>query len=837
MGRDLLNNLKVIINNSFQIADNFNSNYLQPEHLLLAIIENENNSSVKILKKLKVNIEQIHQELEVSLNSDITPRVNPIKYNGKVPPSDTTKKIFNDADVEAENLRDNVIDETHILLAMLSPLTSDNMINVNFPKRLLSRFDVTYDIFLNELNKLKIENKMRDFDYFEDGQSPFKAERKKNDNTDTPVLDNFCRDISDLAKKDLLDPIIGREREIKRVSQILARRKKNNPVLIGEPGVGKTAIVEGLAKLIAEQKAPKILFEKRIMALDLASVVAGTKYRGQFEERMKAMLDELQKNPNVILFIDELHTIVGAGNSSGSLDAANIFKPALARGEIQIIGATTLDEFRENVEKDGALTRRFQQVLVNEPTIAETETILRNIKSKYEDFHFVKYTDNAIIECVKLADRYITDRFMPDKAIDIMDEAGALISASVSVPELISKLEEEKIQINKEKLYMVKNTFYEEAARLRDSEKELEEKLKKAKDEWINSSNTTITTIDVDIIAEVISTMTGIPLTKVSTQENQKLAKMESELGNAIIGQPTVISKVSKAIKRNRLGIKDKAKPIASFIFCGPTGVGKTLTAKKLAEYVFGDADAMVRIDMSEYGEKHSISKLIGSPPGYVGYEEGGQLTEKIRRKPYSVVLFDEIEKAHPDVFDIFLQVLDEGHLTDGLGRKVNFKNTLIIMTSNVGIKDAMDFGRGIGFTSNNSTPNDRRNDIIESSLKKRFKPEFLNRIDDTILFNYLTKDDIKEIVVLELNKLLKRVNEAGYKLEIDQSATDFLANEGYDEQYGARPLNRAIQKYVEDNLCEEILAERVSEADTISVKYDSDKKEMVLSPVKAKKK
>jgi ATP-dependent Clp protease ATP-binding subunit ClpC len=658
---------------------------------------------------------------------------------------------------------------------------------------------------------------------------------KKKRGKKATALDNFCRDVTKAVEEGKIDPIVGREKEIKRVSQILARRKKNNPVLIGEPGVGKTSVVEGLAQLIHEGNAPRVLLDKRIYSLDLTSIVAGTKYRGQFEERMKVILEELTNNKDIVLFIDELHTLVGAGNSAGSLDGSNIFKPSLARGEIQIIGATTLDEYREHVEKDGALKRRFQEVLVEEPTLDETRVILENIKEKYENHHKVEYTKDAIDECVKLADRYMTDRAMPDKAIDILDEAGASTNISVEPPKEITKLEDKLRKIKDEKLDVIKQQKYEEAAQLRDNEKNVKVALEDAKKLWQESLDTERKTVDADIIAEVVSMMTGIPINKMSTQESKKLMKMDEELADKVIGQQEAVQKVVQAVKRNRIGIKDKKKPIGSFIFLGPTGVGKTHLAKVLAEYVFGDPEAMVRIDMSEYMEKFTVSRLVGAPPGYVGYEEGGQLTEKVRRKPYSVILFDEIEKAHDDVFNLLLQLLDEGQITDGLGRKVNFKNTLIIMTSNIGVSEANSFGSNMGFNTKSiiGDEEEKKRTIIEKSLKKKFKPEFLNRLDDTIIFNSLSEDDIAKIIILEIKKLRDRVKEMGYDIKVNKSAIKHLIKVGYDVAYGARPLGRAIQKYIEDPVSDEILNGHFEEGDVISVSHNDKTDEMVIKTIK----
>jgi ATP-dependent Clp protease ATP-binding subunit ClpC len=726
---------------------------------------------------------------------------------------------------------------THLFLSILFMKLEVNI--------LLAKLGVTYNSFKKTMTedkndgiRIDIRNSALSNDENDESDS-FRKKAKTGDvKSKTPVLDNFCRDISKAVEKGLIDPVVGRQTEIKRLSQILSRRKKNNPVLIGEPGVGKSSIVEGLAQLINDGEAPRTLTNKRIYMLDLASTVAGTKYRGQFEERMKAILEECKANPDVVLFIDELHTIVGAGNASGSLDASNIFKPALARGELQVIGATTLDEYRENIEKDGALTRRFQQVLVEEPTLEETKTILMNIKERYEDHHKVVYTQEAIDECVKLSSRYIMDRSMPDKAIDVLDEAGATTNVNTEKPEEIKELELKKKEIIQKKIDVVKKQKYEEAAKLRDEEKEIIDNLEKANAEWRDKMDKNITTVDVDIISEVVSMMTGIPLNKISTQESKRLMNMDKELMGKVIGQDDAVTKVVKAIKRNRIGIKDKNKPVGSFIFLGPTGVGKTLLAKLLAEYVFGDADSLIRMDMSEYMEKHSVSRMIGPPPGYVGYDQGGQLTEKVRRKPHCVILFDEIEKAHEDVFNLLLQLLDEGQLTDGLGRKVNFKNSLIIMTSNIGVQEVNSFGKTMGFETAHSIVNEenKARSIIEKALKKKFKPEFLNRIDEAIIFRHLKEDDIKLIINLEIDKLKERVLEMGYKLVVSDDSVDFLAKQGYDEAYGARPLARAIQHYVEDLVADEILNDKFNEGETIYVEYNSEKEEVYIKENKTKK-
>ena len=659
---------------------------------------------------------------------------------------------------------------------------------------------------------------------------------KQQEKSKTPVLDNFGRDLTKMAELNKLDPIVGREKEIERVAQILSRRKKNNPILIGEPGVGKTAIAEGLALRIIQKKVSRVLFGKRVVTLDLASLVAGTKYRGQFEERMKAVMTELEKSPDVILFIDEIHTIVGAGGASGSLDASNMFKPALARGEIQCIGATTLDEYRQYIEKDGALARRFQIVMVDATSIEETIEILHNIKDKYEEHHHVNYTDEAIVTAVKLSERYITDRYLPDKAIDILDEVGARVHINnITVPQDILILEDQVELIKKEKNQVVKSQRYEEAAQLRDREKKLIDQLERAKLAWEEETKTKRYTVTEENVAEVVAMMTGIPVQKVSSNEGAKVLKMGDALKGKIVGQDSAVEKLTKAIQRTRVGLKDPKKPIGSFIFLGPTGVGKTELAKVLATYLFDKDDALVRIDMSEYMEKFSISRLIGAPPGYVGYEEGGQLTEKIRRKPYSVILLDEIEKAHPDVFNILLQVLDDGVLTDSLGRKVDFRNTIIIMTSNIGVRDLKDFGAGIGFATKAKVDNQDEavKSTIQNALKKAFSPEFLNRLDDIIVFNSLSREDIHKIIDISLSKLLTRIINIGFKIELTDKAKDFISEKGYDQQYGARPLNRAIQKYVEDPVAEEILKGELVEGDTILVDYSGEGETLTFSKKK----
>jgi ATP-dependent Clp protease ATP-binding subunit ClpC len=699
---------------------------------------------------------------------------------------------------------------------------------------------VDYDLFRNELGVVK-SNDVRS-EYAEENDDDFDDEKKYSQQksrsagtakSKTPVLDNFGRDITRLAESGALDPIVGREEEIERVSQILSRRKKNNPILIGEPGVGKTAIVEGLALRIVQRKVSRVLFDKRVISLDLAALVAGTKYRGQFEERMKAIMNELEKNRDVILFIDEIHTIVGAGGASGSLDASNIFKPALARGELQCIGASTLDEYRMYIEKDGALDRRFQKVMVEPPSVDETILILNNIKSKYEDYHNVTYSDDAIDACVKLSDRYITDRLLPDKAIDVMDEVGARVHLkNINVPKEILELEKKIEDVKVEKNKVVKSQKFEEAASLRDTEKRLQEDLEKAKNHWEEESKHKRYPIDEEAIAEVVSMMTGIPVKRMVQAESDKLRKMAEEMRGMVVGQDDAIQKVVKAIQRNRVGLKDPKKPIGTFIFLGPTGVGKTELARALARYMFDSEDALIRIDMSEYMEKFTVSRLIGAPPGYVGYEEGGQLTERVRRKPYSVILLDEIEKAHPDIYNILLQVLDDGQLTDGLGRKVDFKNSTIIMTSNIGVRQLKDFGEGVGFATQSRTQSSEENNkaVIEKALKRTFSPEFLNRIDDVIIFNSLNKDNIFQIIDILMKGVMKRLSTLGFTLELTEPAKNFIAEKGYDVQFGARPLHRAIQKYLEDPLAEEILNLNIKQGDTMIADLDEDKSKIKFS-------
>ncbi len=832
------NRVKEVISLSREEALRLGHDYIGTEHLILGMIREGEGVAVGVLKKLGVPIDELRNEIEKVSKGTATHQV---KNLSNIPLTRASEKVLKITYLEAKVFKAQLIGTEHLLLSILRD--PDNLAT-----QILNKFDVAYDV-VKEMLEYQQEHPTASQDTDDPDEDSSKMfgggsgsgsgsgkEKKGSEKSRTPVLDNFGRDLTKLAEDNKLDPIVGREKEIERVAQILSRRKKNNPILIGEPGVGKTAIAEGLALRIIQKKVSRVLFGKRVVTLDLASLVAGTKYRGQFEERMKAVMNELEKSQDVILFIDELHTIVGAGGASGSLDASNMFKPALARGEIQCIGATTLDEYRQYIEKDGALARRFQMVMVDSTSVEETIQILENIKEKYEDHHHVTYTKEAIDSCVKLSDRYISDRFLPDKAIDVLDEAGARVHINnIHVPEEIVKLEEAIEDVKKEKNRVVKSQKYEEAAQLRDKEKKLIEQLDLAKARWEEKTRTEKYTVTEDNVADVIGMMTGIPTNRIAQKESNKLLGMATELSGKVIGQEEAIKKLTKAIQRTRVGLKDPRKPIGSFIFLGPTGVGKTELAKVLATYLFDKEDALVRIDMSEYMEKFSVSRLVGAPPGYVGYEEGGQLTEKVRRKPYSVVLLDEIEKAHPDVFNILLQVLDDGILTDGLGRRVDFRNTIIIMTSNIGVRDLKDFGAGIGFAtkSRQASEEEIMKSTIQSALRKAFSPEFLNRLDDVIVFNSLQREHIHKIIDITLSKLFSRILALGYHVELTEKAKDFLAEKGYDQQFGARPLNRAIQKYLEDPVAEEILKGEVEEGGTIMADYDG--KSEVLT-IKAKK-
>src|SRR6186713_3015026 len=837
-----LNNLKMDNNFSAQVKEiisfsreealRLGNDFIGTEHLLLGLIREGDNTAVRILKSFNVDLYELRKEVEMAVKDKTGKNIANIN---SLPLTKQAEKVIRVTVLEAKALKSPTVETEHLMLSILKN-------KENIATQILNQFDVDYDLFRNEVGIMKSNEPRAEFS--DEGDDDFDEEKKYQQKggrqgaastakSKTPVLDNFGRDITRLAETGALDPIVGREREIERVSQILSRRKKNNPILIGEPGVGKTAIVEGLALRIVQRKVSRVLFDKRVVSLDLAALVAGTKYRGQFEERMKAIMNELEKNRDVILFIDEIHTIVGAGGASGSLDASNIFKPALARGELQCIGASTLDEYRMYIEKDGALDRRFQKVMVDPPSVDDTIKILNNIKSKYEDYHNVNYDDEAINACVKLSDRYITDRLLPDKAIDVMDEVGARVHLkNINVPQNILDLEKKIEDIKVEKNRVVKSQKFEEAAALRDNEKRLGEELEKAKTQWEEESKHKRYPIGEEEIAEVISMMTGIPVKRMVQAETDKLRKMADDMRGMVVGQTEAISKVVKAIQRNRVGLKDPKKPIGTFIFLGPTGVGKTELARALARYMFDSEDSLIRIDMSEYMEKFTVSRLIGAPPGYVGYEEGGQLTERVRRKPYSVILLDEIEKAHPDIYNVLLQVLDDGQLTDGLGRKVDFKNTLIIMTSNIGVRQLKDFGAGVGFTTAAQSGNEQENTkaVIEKALKKTFSPEFLNRIDDVVIFNSLTKENIFNIIDILMKGVMKRLANLGFNLTLTEDAKNLLADKGYDQQFGARPLHRAIQKYLEDPLAEEILNMNVKAGDVLEADLDKENGKLKFS-------
>ncbi len=822
------NRVRDVISLSREEALRLTHDYIGTEHLLLGIIREGEGLAVKILRNLGCETDKVKQAIEETVRT-----VGGTAPGGNIPLTKQAEKVLKLTFLEAKLYKSDVIGTEHLLLSLLRD-------DENLAAQILGeRFNVDYDSVRADLDSIMkggSGGSSRPTAMAGGGggrSSRSKQAKAKMDKSKTPVLDNFGRDLTALAEEDKLDPIVGREPEIERVAQVLSRRKKNNPVLIGEPGVGKTAIAEGLALRIVSRKVSRVLYDKRIITLDIAGLVAGTKYRGQFEERMKAVMAELEKNPDVILFIDELHTIVGAGGASGSLDASNMFKPALARGEIQCIGATTLDEYRQHIEKDGALDRRFQKIIVEPSTPEETVEILGNIKERYEDHHNVRYTQDGLELAVKLAERYITDRFLPDKAIDVMDEAGARVHLSnIKVPPEIVELEGKIEEVKGEKERVVKEQRFEDAARLRDSEKRLAEELDEAKREWERKADNEVYDVTEQSIAEVVAMMTGVPVDKISQSEGKKLMKMEDALKGRVIGQEEPIIKLSKAIRRTRAGLKDPKRPIGSFIFLGPTGVGKTELAKVLTKYLFDSTDAMIRIDMSEYMEKFSVSRLVGAPPGYVGYEEGGQLTEKVRRKPYSVILLDEIEKAHPDVFNILLQVLDDGILTDGLGRRVDFRNTIIIMTSNIGARDIKNLGKGLGFAASNEVVTHdykKMKSTVEDALKRVFNPEFLNRIDDVIVFQPLEKEHIFQIIDLLMAELLVRTQDLGIIVELDHDAKTFLSDKGYDPQFGARPLRRALQKYVEDPMAEQILNNDLSEGDTILVTYDKDKSDAEL--------
>ncbi|MCZ4245700.1 ATP-dependent Clp protease ATP-binding subunit [Pedobacter punctiformis] len=813
--------VKDVISFSREEALRLGHDYIGTEHLLLGLIREGDGMAIKILRSLGVDTGKLRRSIEDAVRGTSSVTVN----LGNIPLTKQAEKVLKITYLEAKIFKSDLIGTEHLLLSVLRD-------DDNIASQILLQYGVTYDVFKQEVEVNKngfrddISNSAStggDDDYRED--EAFSTPKKVSDiKSKTPVLDNFGRDLTKAAEEGRLDPIVGREKEIERVSQILSRRKKNNPILIGEPGVGKSAIAEGLALRIVQRKVSRVLFNKRVVTLDLASLVAGTKYRGQFEERMKAVMNELEKSTDVILFIDEIHTIVGAGGASGSLDASNMFKPALARGEIQCIGATTLDEYRQYIEKDGALDRRFQKVMVEPATPDETVEILTRIKDKYEEHHGVTYTDEAILACVSLTSRYISDRFLPDKAIDALDEAGSRVHlTNIHVPQNIIDIEAKIEDIKLEKNKVVRSQKYEEAAKLRDTEKNLIEELDKAKAEWEAETKTKRYEVSEDNVAEVVAMMTGIPVQRVGQTDSQKLLNMYDKVAEKIIGQDDAIKKLTKAIQRTRAGLKDPKKPIGSFIFLGPTGVGKTELAKELARFMFDSDDSLIQIDMSEYMEKFAVSRLVGAPPGYVGYEEGGQLTEKVRRKPYAVILLDEIEKAHPDVFNILLQVLDEGQLTDSLGRKVDFRNTIIIMTSNIGARQLKDFGQGVGFSTSAKTnqAESHSRGVIESALKRAFAPEFLNRVDDVVVFNSLGKEEIFKIIDIELKALFGRVHNLGYEIALTENAKDYIAEKGFDSNFGARPLKRAIQKYLEDPIAEEILKGELAEGDVLEIDYD----------------
>jgi ATP-dependent Clp protease ATP-binding subunit ClpC len=831
--------VKDVISFSREEALRLGHDYIGAEHLLLGLIREGDGMAIKILKSLGVDTSKLRRSIEEAVRGTSSVTVN----LGNIPLTKQAEKVLKITYLEAKIFKSDLIGTEHLLLSILRD-------DDNIASQILLQYSINYEIFKQEVevNKNGFRDETQgsastggDDDYRE--EESFSSPKKVSDiKSKTPVLDNFGRDLTKAAEEGRLDPIVGREKEIERVSQILSRRKKNNPILIGEPGVGKSAIAEGLALRIVQRKVSRVLFNKRVVTLDLASLVAGTKYRGQFEERMKAVMNELEKSTDVILFIDEIHTIVGAGGASGSLDASNMFKPALARGEIQCIGATTLDEYRQYIEKDGALDRRFQKVMIEPASPDETIEILNRIKEKYEEHHGVTYTNEAINACVSLTSRYITDRFLPDKAIDALDEAGSRVHlTNIHVPENIIDIETKIENIKVEKNKVVKSQKYEEAAKLRDTEKNLLEELERAKSAWEAETKTKRYTVTEDNVAEVVSMMTGIPLQRVGQTDSVKLLNMQETVAAKIIGQDDAIKKLTRAIQRTRAGLKDPKKPIGSFIFLGPTGVGKTELAKELARFMFDSDDSLIQIDMSEYMEKFAVSRLVGAPPGYVGYEEGGQLTEKVRRKPYAVILLDEIEKAHPDVFNILLQVLDEGQLTDSLGRKVDFRNTIIIMTSNIGARQLKDFGQGVGFstTAKTNQVDSHSRGVIENALKRAFAPEFLNRVDDVIVFNTLGKEEIFKIIDIELKSLFGRVHSLGYEIKLTDVAKDFIAEKGFDSNFGARPLKRAIQKYLEDPIAEEILKGEINDGDILEIDYNKETDLIVVenkSPGKKKK-
>ena len=834
--------VKDVITYSKEEALRLGHDFIGTEHLMLGLLRDGNGKAISILSALEIDLDYLRRKIEILSPANPTNSPEP-QHKTNLHLTRQAERALKTTFLEAKLFQSTSINTAHLLLCILR--------NENDPTtKVLHKLQVDYETVKDQFKYMSVDSDDDDFidmpsaDAFPDdaadednrgqgGTFSSSTEDKKSKKSSTPVLDNFGRDLTKVAQDGNMDPVIGREKEIERVSQILSRRKKNNPLLIGEPGVGKSAIAEGLALRIIQKKVSRVLYNKRVVTLDLASLVAGTKYRGQFEERLKAVMNELEKNTNIILFIDEIHTIVGAGGATGSLDASNMFKPALARGEIQCIGATTLDEYRQNIEKDGALERRFQKIVVEPTTVDETIEILQNIKDKYEAHHNVNYTEEAIEACVKLSDRYITDRFLPDKAIDALDEAGSRVHiTNMEVPEKVVEIENELEQVREQKNTVVKRQKYEEAAKLRDDEKKLEKELLLAQEDWQEEQRQNRETVTENHIADVVAMMTGIPVQRVSDGESDRLAKLEELIQGKVIGQENAVAKVAKAIQRNRAGLKNPNKPIGSFIFLGQTGVGKTQLAKVLASELFESEASLIRIDMSEYMEKFSISRLIGAPPGYVGYEEGGQLSEKVRRKPYSVILLDEIEKAHPDVFNMLLQVLDDGYLTDSLGRRVDFKNTIIIMTSNVGARQVKDFGLGVGFGTAAQKSQEDKNiqGVIQNALKKKFSPEFLNRIDDVVIFNNLDKDHLAKIIQLELDALQNRVKELGYSLSLSKKAVTFLIDKGYDKQYGARPLARAIQRYVEDAMAGEIINKSLVNGAKVTFDWDGKSDKLKLS-------
>jgi ATP-dependent Clp protease ATP-binding subunit ClpC len=851
MDNNFSKRVKDIMAYSREEAERLHNNYIGPEHLMLGILRDGGGVAIQVLHGFDVSLQRLKEQIDTYVHSM---RETYDSGGNELVINKNTEKILKMSILEARLTKSPEADTEHVLLAILkerSTLICDLLMKqfkLDYPTVLLYVKSITDNLqrkIDDPSSRLPFAgaNFNDDDDMLEkalpsgggdSGRQSASSQTKNPPQSDTPALDNFGTDITRAALENRLDPIVGRDKEIERIAQILSRRKKNNPVLIGDPGVGKSAIVDGLALRIVQKRVSRTLFDKRVIALDMASIVAGTKYRGQFEERIKAILNELSKNPNIILFIDEIHTIVGAGGASGSLDAANMLKPALARGEIQCIGATTLDEYRKNIEKDGALERRFQKVIVDPTTTEETLQILRNIKERYEEYHNVRYTDEALQACVKLTDRYVTDRTFPDKAIDALDESGARVHISnIVVPEAIEQMEEELKEVEQQKAAAVKAQRYELAASYRDKQRQLLLALEAEEARWKKEISEKPEIVDEEKIAEVVAMISSVPVQRIAQAEGQRLLEMRQELKNRVIGQDEAVDKVVKAIQRNRVGLKDPNKPIGTFMFLGPTGVGKTHLAKKLAELLFDSHENLIRVDMSEYMEKFNVSRLVGAPPGYVGYEEGGLLTEKVRRRPYSVVLLDEIEKAHPDVFNILLQILDEGHVTDSLGRKIDFKNTILIMTSNIGTRQLKDFGRGIGFNTNSDmTDAEYSRSVIQKALNKAFAPEFLNRVDDIVMFDQLNKESIHKIIDLELKGLYKRINDLGYNITLTDAAKEFIAEKGYDVQFGARPLKRAIQKYVEDEMSEVILQSAVKEGETLLVDFDDEAKNVVIKVI-----